>query len=473
LLSQSPLGSKILPALINQYKNIDTRGIFARTKGQDWYCIFLKIYLTSDSKSTIDDIHKHKISLLSTNDEDIRFLVECTDISDIYGMCSQISNKGITIQNETAKLHPNSQNIFDSNTVVYKAKDIIKEYITPTQSTQYEHVFLPIDGDETPYAALDRYGFTTKEFKYRNLYEDFKVFLDMNEVVINRNLIIIFPIYWKWLKLNLDEQMTYITKFEMHKSLSEHAKNIVKLKKSETDWKLITNIQQGQEGEMIRFSVPKNGIEVLQGDKIFVETAIPDIQQSFDYELGYEDVISTNKIKSNKLAFAFKLFKNPKFNLERYIYSKDSEPEHTTGITWLLNILGCQCINLTFKGKDGKNNEVLSDGKIELQSVDILGYRDDLGILVIDFTIKLPKEPTKLDNIIGAARFISEKLSISTTPILFCSDYYTNAKASVYDVIIIDRNDIDKLIKLISEDKIDEAKQSLYDITVQSHKLPF
>lgn len=468
MVNESPLGSKILPALISQYKNIDIRGIFARTKGQNWYCVFLKIYLTKESKVTINDIHKNKHDLISTKDDNIRFLSDCLEVIEIYAILAEMSHKRITIQGESAGLHPCSQNIFDSNTVVYKSKDIIKDYITPQQSNHLDHVYLTVDGDETPYAALDRYGFNPAIYKYRNLYEDFRIFLDINVIVINRNLILIFPIYFRKVPLDVDEQMLYITKLEMHKALSEYAKCKIKLDKYGLDARMITNVQKVLNDELLTILVPRNDIEILQNDKLNIEVEIPDIQQSFAFELSYEDMISKNKVQTNQLAFAFKLFRNPSTNLERYVYS-NAPVEQAAGTTWLLSLLGYQCIDLTFKGKDGRHtNEMLAEGRFDKQSVDILAYKEGKYTVVIDLTTQAPKQ-AKLDKIISAAKFIGEKLSIPVIPMIICSDYCPNTKDSGADLAIIDKSDLDGLLNRILANKIDEAKQLIDNKVIPSH----
>ncbi|MGB8936768.1 MAG: hypothetical protein WCC17_16880 [Candidatus Nitrosopolaris sp.] len=117
------------------------------------------------------------------------------------------------------------------------------------------------------------------------------------------------------------------------------------------------------------------------------------------------------------------------------------------------------------------DDEKMKDGQIEKGSVDTIAYAmmPNTTLLVIDFTTS-PPNPSKIDKIRDSAKFISEKLSIPTTPVIICNKschhVKVGSKTSGSNVIIIDKNDTDKLVQLISSNGIEAASQEFQYMTI-------
>jgi hypothetical protein len=457
------MGSKVLPALQGQYKNLDTRAVFVKSKNKSqWDCTFLKVYFTRDSKGTIEEIHEEKCKLTSLKDNNLKFVSECIDINEAVNLLKEINNKKITIDGITATLQPYSQNIFDPKTKLSMNKTPLELYMLGSQLIEYPHAFIVLDSNETPYTLLADRGFDFKDHAYRNLNVETNTFLDTPHInSSNCNGIIIFPIYWKQLKLDSNEQLTYVSKFELHSSLLAHCEPSICYMKNSTVIKRIDNssLKQKQSDDMTIFYVLQEDVNIQKDSRLHIEIDFPNIEQQLEYELRYDDIISKDKIQTNPLSFIFKLLTNANHNLPLYVNS-DIEKQQVVGTTWLLSMLGFRHLNVGIINTD---DERVYDGKIEKGAVDTLAFDENIGTLVIDFTNSPPKW-TKVDKIRNSARYIYEKLSISGTPVIICNKCCLDTKTSVSDVVIIDKNDTDKLIKLISNNKIEQAKQSFYDI---------
>lgn len=71
--------------------------------------------------------------------------------------------------------------------------------MTQSELKEYSNAFISIDSRETPFETLAYYGFNIKDHNYRNLPVNINTCLDTSDPsTSNRNGIIIFPIYWKW-----------------------------------------------------------------------------------------------------------------------------------------------------------------------------------------------------------------------------------------------------------------------------------
>jgi len=453
----------LIPTLQGQYKNIDIRAIFVKNKDNSrWYCAFLKVYFTRDNKATIENIHQEKQSLISIKDHNLKFVSECVDITEAMKVLKEINSMKITINGATATLHPYSQNLFDSSTKPIINDMALDSYMIGSDLKEYHHLFIPIDSNETPTALLASRGFSSKNYVYRNLDAESQSFLEaINLNSSNRNGIIIFPIYWKKLELDSKEQITYITKFELHSSLLAHCKLSIYSLKNDTVIGRIdsSNVEQKQDGDMTTFYVSQQEINIQHDSNLRIEIDLFDIEVHLNYELLYDDIVSPDKIQTYPVPFIFKLLTNANNNLPLYVNS-DEERKQVTGTTWLLSLLGFMHLNFGFIDRD---DERIFNGMAVIGSVDTIAFDEDIGIMVIDFTNSPPK-PIKIDKIRNSAKHIREKLSIYTTPVIICNKVCVDTKSSTSDVIIIDRNDTDKLVQLILNHKIEQARQSFHNM---------
>lgn len=101
------LGSKVIPALKGQYKNIDIRAIIVKGKDNlQWYCAFLKVYFTNADKTKIEQIHQGKHRLMLIKDDNLKFVAECTDISEAKRVLTKLHEMKITINTTTTAFYP-------------------------------------------------------------------------------------------------------------------------------------------------------------------------------------------------------------------------------------------------------------------------------------------------------------------------------------------------------------------------------
>ena len=210
---------------------------------------------------------------------------------------------------------------------------------------------------------------------------------------------------------------------------------------------------------MTTFYVSQQEINIQHDSNLRIEIDLFDIEVHLNYELLYDDIVSPDKIQTYPVPFIFKLLTNANNNLPLYVNS-DEERKQVTGTTWLLSLLGFMHLNFGFIDRD---DERIFNGMAVIGSVDTIAFDEDIGIMVIDFTNSPPK-PIKIDKIRNSAKHIREKLSIYTTPVIICNKVCVDTKSSTSDVIIIDRNDTDKLVQLILNHKIEQARQSFHNM---------
>jgi len=451
------LASKVIPTLRGQYNSIDIRGICARNQqNPEWHCVFLKVYFTKDSKDAIESIHKQKSKLISVKEDNLKFVSEGADITQATRLLEQVNDMKVQIDGLSAELHPLSQNLFESKKLD-RNEHVLELYMAEPKLNGYTNAFISIDSTETPFETLARYGFNTKDHAYRNLHVDINTFLDTNNLgVTNSNGIIIFPIYWKKLKLDSSEQLEHITRFEIDSSLLTHCNLAIYSLKDGTAIGRIdsSKLQKYQTNDMTIFSVSLKDINVQQYSTLRIEADLPELEINLGYKLSYDEIVSKDKIQSNPLSFVFKLLSTANSNLELYVNS-DYEKRQVVGTTWLLSMLGF--IHMNF-GIINSDDERLYDGRTTKGATDTIAFDGKSSILAIDATNSPPKEE-KIDKIRNSAAYINEKLSLHVTPMIVCNKRCPETKDAVSDVVIIDKDDTDKLIELLSSNKTDGAKQ--------------
>ena len=64
----------------------------------------------------------------------------------------------------------------------------------------------------------------------------------------------------------------------------------------------------------------------------------------------------------------------------------------------------------------------------------------------------------KIDRIRKTANFISQKTSLNAVPVIISNQDCNTIKKSLQDVIVIDINDINIILELISNNRLNEAK---------------
>lgn len=137
---------------------------------------------------------------------------------------------------------------------------------------EYHHGFIPIESKETPTAFLARHGFSSNA--YRHIVDEINTFLDTTNLSSsNRNGIIIFPIYWKKLNLDSDEQITYLTKFELHCSLLINSEiSVCRLKNGVVTGRIDTNnLRQHEYDDMKAFYVSNGDVKLQPEDILRIE----------------------------------------------------------------------------------------------------------------------------------------------------------------------------------------------------------
>ena len=458
---QSALGSKIIPVFQGQYNSIDIRGIFVRKNIQDkWRCVFLKMFFTKQSINEIEEIHSKKKNLIETKNDNLIFLAECKNIYDSQKLLEEISDIHITIEGIKGTLHPFSQNILEKNVELIINDCIRDNYITSSQRRNYECGIVEIQSNSIPKDLLIDYKFNTKDPRYNNLFIDIDTFLDTTNInSSNRNGIILFPIYWKVIKPLAQEIPKYALKFEVNTSILNSCQIYISI--MENDLKIDRINQNDLEESIVNdttiFSIPINYVNNKQNTFLNIELFFKDIDTRLKKEISCEQLMSSNKIIENPLLFTFKYSKaNSKMNdyIESKVNKLDKENQQVIGTTWLLSILGFSCINLGILAND--DEKILYNG-IEKGAADSIAFNNEGNILLIDFTTGIPKGD-KIDRIRKTANFISQKTSLNAVPVIISNQDCNTIKKSLQDVIVIDINDINIILELISNNRLNEAK---------------
>jgi hypothetical protein len=164
-------------------------------------------------------------------------------------------------------------------------------------------------------------------------------------------------------------------------------------------------VERKQNGDMTIFSVSLKDINIQKDSLLRIDVDLPEIEQHLNYELCYDDTVSTDKIQTNPLPFVFKLLTNANRNLPFYVNS-ENERQQVVGTTWLLSMLGLIHMNLGIVHSD---DERLYNRNSTKGTADTIAFDKDIGILVIDFTNSPPKQE-KIDKIRNSAKYINEKV---------------------------------------------------------------
>ena len=466
---QSTIGSKIISAFQGQYNNIDIRGIFVkRDKQKTWRCIFLKILFTKQSVKEIEEMHNQIKNLIETKDDNLDFLVECKNINETQKIFEEISDKHIIINGIKGTLDPNSQNILGKNVELFINESLTDKCITESQRENYQYGLVEILSNSTPKNLLIDYKFDTKNPKYNNLFLDINTFLDTNDInSCNRNGIILFPIYWMIIKPTVTESTKYALKFGVNTSLLNHCQIYINVmsngsKKNRINQK---DLDQSVVNDTTIFSIPIDHINNRQNSILNIELFFKDIDIRLNKKELCDQLISSSKIIENPLLFTFKYFKaNSKMNdyIESKIPKKDPELQQVLGTTWLLSMLGFTCMNLGFITND--DEKILDNGK-EMGAADSIAFNNEDKLLLIDFTTGMPKSD-KIDRIRKTATFISQKTLLNAIPVIISNQNCNTIKNSIQDVVIIDINDINNLLILINDNRINEAKEIISKMIV-------
>lgn len=292
------VGSKVIPTLQGQYKNINIRAIIVKGKDNpQWYCALLKVYFTKDEKTTIEEIHQKKHRLTSIKDDNLKFVAECTDISEAERVLRELNKMKITINTRTTALHSGSSPI-ESETALSEGDAVLEQYMSKSNLEEYPHRFIVINSKETPREFLASLGFSSKVYVYRLLHEEINTFLDTtNPNSSNRNGIIIFPIYWKKLNLDSVEQLTYLAKFQLHSSLLTHSQLSISSIENGiiTDRFETSNLRQDQNDDMKLFYISRDEVKIQPETILLVEMNLPTLEMSLSlrYEF-FEEYLKSN-----------------------------------------------------------------------------------------------------------------------------------------------------------------------------------
>jgi hypothetical protein len=118
--------NEIIPLLKDSYRGIDVRGVLAKSRSEDrWYYVFLKIRLTKDDPTILQEIyHKKHEQLGSINHDDFKVVFDSRDIQQIETFLNEIQNGPIILNGIVAwPIGTESQNIFENLLSMYKIQD--------------------------------------------------------------------------------------------------------------------------------------------------------------------------------------------------------------------------------------------------------------------------------------------------------------------------------------------------------------
>lgn len=134
----------------------------------------------------------------------------------------------------------------------------------------------------------------------------------------------------------------------------------------------------------------------------------------------------------------------------------------TTGVSWLLNLLGFRTIDLSrMKGKTKLNLETIR-GSRRQDSCDLLAVLGTDKVLAVDCTITVPPSD-KIEKIHNTANAIAEVLvkelstDVQIVPTIISSANCGGLDISNNNVVLLDRNDVSSILDLVSKGLQDDA----------------
>lgn len=459
----------LIPVLRDTYRSIDIRAVLAKSKAESiWYSVVLKVLLTKDSRTELKQTQETKQSKLGTiKREKFRVVFENKDVQQLESVLSEIKNGCLTLNGDRTKLvGADFQNIFQ--------KDIVNDqlYTTPDQRSGNTHKMVFTAMPENPESFTRNILQVTEEeqgIKFSEIYS----WLDATpaSLVNPNNVLLIFPIYCKRLTLTSDEKGKFLTKYSIHRLLLSECLVKVKIFRNENiverpEFQMKEYIQSPYEDmATIRLPMTQTMLPIDYLELEVVHKSLEGIGLSCDTVYGSE--ISDKSERSRKvektkfpLFSAFNHFRAGK-NFADYILSYDNKKQEVS-TTWLLALLDFVPVRL---GAVDKNDEKMCHE--DRYAADIIAYttNNEISSLVVDCTTSVPPNDA-IDKIRNTANQINLKIGITFVPTIFssveCTSSIQHSRNS--GVTIIDRNDIEELLKLISQYQIDLAKKHLLNL---------
>jgi hypothetical protein len=261
--------NEIIPLLKGSYLGIDIRGVLAKSRSEDkWYYVFLKIRLTKDDPTILQEIHHKKEQLGRINHDDFKVVFDSRDIRQIDTFLYEIQ-KGPIILNEIVAwpIGTESQNIFEN----------LQSQRNGLYSTEYERdgfndLMVFISKRENPEALVHQLGVSTECHNLK--FHEVSSWLDteLNALSHSNYIIIILPMYCKQVEL----AGTFLAKYSIHQSLRTHCSAIITsidgnvLKRIEfKDISLLQNASHNQE-EINTITIPMID-RILPGNSVQIE----------------------------------------------------------------------------------------------------------------------------------------------------------------------------------------------------------
>jgi hypothetical protein len=208
-----------IPLLERTYKSMDIRALIAKERGQ-WLCIFLKIRLTDEDQTRVEDVHKKQINDLAVEKSDNCLLVaEWRNIIQFDSIIEEIRHGRITIQGISSQLRAHMLGNFQETEIQrYPA------YSKPEEMLGYKHwfVFIPNDGSVSTWKKV-----TDLELKREDLPIELELmgdWFDIPSSTWNSNInyiIMIMPIYIKRLSVPYNDLTKLSIKYVIHPELDE------------------------------------------------------------------------------------------------------------------------------------------------------------------------------------------------------------------------------------------------------------
>jgi hypothetical protein len=210
---------KVIPHLQNTFKSIDIRGVVGKQKvtGQ-WKCIFLKIRLTVDNKSKVQEMYRNKRKDLAFhNNKKFRLIANCRDIQQLDPTIKEIEKGQITIQRSSSK--------FLSSKLMHLSDQPVPtndyNFSTAEEKSGYKHWFVITSyptGSSTQ-KIIEDLGLSTDDIPVDN--DLIAEWLDIAPEQWEKNFsnfVFVIPIYIKRIVLSKNENKVFAT-YEVHESL--------------------------------------------------------------------------------------------------------------------------------------------------------------------------------------------------------------------------------------------------------------
>ncbi len=187
---------------------------------------------------------------------------------------------------------------------------------------------------------------------------------------------------------------------------------------------------------------------------------IQDSVSNKDYDMGEslrKMPLTLEQLQESKevsILHGFKLFHA--FNYFENGFHEEKEKPQIISTIWLLSLLQFNPIPLGIDKRDGESLE--TNGKILNLSADIICSNNSGYSLAIDCTVGVPP-PEKLDKILGTAKHLEKHSGKRFVPILLTNKDapISFEQAKVHGVVVIDKSNIDELLKLIMSNNIEQA----------------